>query len=129
MRSVSTARQGWEGRAGVWRAIAVLGGALGLVACLLWGLRVDTPAQMAAHAAGAASRSASGVRSAAMAYTMYMPVAARDFERRLDPNDPMFLAGQQWALEKVRAPAAWYASKGYSVTVAGLYPRRSRPGR
>jgi subtilisin family serine protease len=114
MRSVSTARQGWKGGTGAWRVVAVLGGALGLVACLLWGLRADAPT----HAAGAASRSASGVLSATAAYTAYMPVVARDFEWRLDPDDPMFVAGQQWALEKVRAPAAWYDSKGYAVTVA-----------
>jgi len=100
------------------RTLSIAGGALGLVVCLLWGLGVYVPAETTVRAAETALRGSDSVLSTTVAYTVYMPLVARDFELRLDPNDPMFLAGQQWALEKVRAPGAWYISQGHGITVA-----------
>jgi subtilisin family serine protease len=56
--------------------------------------------------------------STSTVYSLYLPVLPYGFEARLDPDDPMYVGGIQWALEQVRAPYAWPVSKGHGVTVA-----------
>jgi subtilisin family serine protease len=51
-------------------------------------------------------------------YTTYLPFVTHAFELRLDPDDPSYLAGYQWGLETVRAPAAWYTTHADGVVVA-----------
>jgi subtilisin family serine protease len=53
-------------------------------------------------------------------HTMYLPVATHQFELRLDPDDPSYLAGYQWGLATVRAPAAWYTTHADGVVIASL---------
>jgi thermitase len=56
--------------------------------------------------------------STTVTHTLYLPLMAREYELRLDPDDPEYVVGRQWGLEMVRAPAAWYLSTGQAVTVA-----------
>ncbi len=51
-------------------------------------------------------------------YTRYLPIIARNFEERLDPDDPRYAAGYQWGLETVHAPGAWYHTRGDGSVVA-----------
>lgn len=51
-------------------------------------------------------------------YTRYLPFVARDFELRIDPDDPRYVAGQQWGLETMHAPAAWYCTQANGVVIA-----------
>jgi subtilisin family serine protease len=53
-------------------------------------------------------------------YTSYLPLALRDHRPRLDPNDPWYVGGLQWALQRVEAPYGWAASNGEGVIVAIL---------
>ncbi len=101
------------------RTVSVTSGVvLGLVG-LLWALGGSAPARAGVPVTYPAGEH--GIRAqiaTTLSYTINLPIVMRDFELRLDPNDPMYLAGQQWALEKVRAPQAWYLSTGHAVTVA-----------
>jgi subtilisin family serine protease len=114
----SVARVSLAGRVRIARVISLAGATLGLVVGLLWVLDAYVPAQSPMRAAWAASRPSGSALSTTVTYTAYMPFLARDFELRLDPNDPMYLADGQWALAKIQASQAWYVSRGYSVTVA-----------
>ena len=55
---------------------------------------------------------------ATVTYTTYLPIVAREFVQQLHPNDPRYVAGQQWGLGKVHAPGAWYSSRGDGVVIA-----------
>lgn len=51
-------------------------------------------------------------------YTTAMPLITRNLETRRDPDDPLYVSGDQWGLEKVKAPQAWSVSTGGGVVVA-----------
>ncbi len=59
-----------------------------------------------------------GAISATDGYTVFLPLAFRQYERRRDPNDTEYVAGTQWPLEVIQAPQAWYATTGAGVVVA-----------
>jgi subtilisin family serine protease len=101
-------------------AAGITAGVMVLVLGALWWLAERAQAQEAVGdrvqlGIGAVD---SAAVSTTVTHTLYLPVASRAWEMRLDPDDPDYVVGFQWGLEMVRAPAAWYVSTGYAVTVA-----------
>ncbi|MFL7810063.1 MAG: S8 family peptidase, partial [Anaerolineae bacterium] len=89
------------------------------LAALLWSIGGTAPASASVEPNWAAQPSGVTAQvSATQAYSSYLPLVFRNSAQILEPNDPMYLAGQQWGLEQVNAPQGWYVSTGHAVTVA-----------
>jgi len=102
-----------------WRvAVVLLVAGLGLAALLL-SMSDIAPASASVETSRAAQSSAVVAQvTATEVYSVYLPIVFRDFSQQLEPNDPMYLGGQQWGLGQVHAPRGWYVSTGHAVTVA-----------
>ena len=101
------------------RGVVIVFVVLAVVCGLLWALEASAVAHVPLRAAWPSH--AVGVSteiSASVVYTLHFPLVVHAYEVRLDPDDPSYLAGQQWGLEQVRAPQAWFISTGHAVTVA-----------
>jgi subtilisin family serine protease len=101
------------------RGVAIAFVVLAVVCGLLWALEASAVAHAPLRAAWSSHEvGASAGISASVVYTLRFPLVARAYEARLDPNDPSYLAGQQWGLAQVGAPQAWSMSTGHAATVA-----------
>jgi len=103
----------------ITRALFVLAAACAAALCLLHLLSGGPVQSVASEPVGPLGDPISPVDLVDTAtYTRYLPFVARDFELRLDPDDPRYAAGYQWGLATVGAPAAWYHTQGNGVVIA-----------
>lgn len=102
----------------ILRATTVACIVLGAVLGALWLLGGTATARVSAPAGALPGVGVQPQVTPTGPYSSYMPIIARLFEARLEPDDTMYVAGEQWALEKVKAPEAWFLSTGHAVTVA-----------
>jgi subtilisin family serine protease len=56
--------------------------------------------------------------SSTAVYTSYLALIVHRYKACPKSNDPLYVAGLQWALETIKAPCAWLHATGHSVPIA-----------